>query len=239
VRAHTIPLVAAALAGALAIAAPAHARDGRAEAAMPKDMASKPDTAAAYDRGMAAFGERDYAETLDELLPLAQAGDGRAQTVIGIMYRTGLLGLPDHDEAAVWFEAAASHGDADAQYNLGLMYFQREIYAPGRPATPEALDAAAFEMFHDAAAQGHAEAQLYLGYLYQRGRGVDRDEVEAYKWFQVAAWQRNGLAASARDGLAASLDAVSIAEGKDRARAFTAKPAEQARNGAVLATETD
>jgi TPR repeat protein len=40
------------------------------------------------------------------------------------------------------------------------------------------------------AEQGDAEAQYYLGLMYDRGQGVPQDHAEAVKWLRRAAEQR-------------------------------------------------
>lgn len=45
--------------------------------------------------------------------------------------------------------------------------------------------------FRMAAEQGHAEAQVELGYIYAEGQGVSQDHVEAVRWFRLAAEQGN------------------------------------------------
>lgn len=77
---------------------------------------------AGFEEGLAAFYSFDYETALHEWIPLAEAGDSRAQYQLGIMYYRG-EGLPqDYDKAALWYRRAADRGDADAQLNLGLMY---------------------------------------------------------------------------------------------------------------------
>ena len=48
----------------------------------------------------------------------------------------------------------------------------------------------------EAAKQGNAEAQYRLAYSYFEGNGVEKDYVEAYKWFRKAAEQGNADAQS-------------------------------------------
>ena len=80
--------------------------------------------------------------------------------------------------------ARAGHGDADAQYELGIMY------AEGRGVPQH--DAVAFAWYRQAAEQGVAKAQFNVGLMYSSGRGVPRDAAEAVTWYQEAAAQ--GLA---------------------------------------------
>ncbi len=177
-----------------------------------------------------AFDNRDYALALDLLLPLGEGGSAEAQTMVGVMFRTGLLGMPDFDEAAAWFEAAADQDYPDALFNLGLMYFEQETAPFGIEVTEHSLRMAAFEQFSRAGARGHVQAQLYLGHMHAEGVGVVRDRIEAYKWYQVAAWQRSSLAVAARNRLAGDMTADQLDEAKRRARSFEAESADLSRN---------
>ena len=77
---------------------------------------------AGFDEGLTAFYSFDYAAALDEWIPLAEAGDSRAQYQLALMYYRG-EGLPqDHEKAALWYRRAAERGDVDAQLNIGLMH---------------------------------------------------------------------------------------------------------------------
>ena len=50
------------------------------------------------------------------------------------------------------------------------------------------------ETEHMYAMQGHADAQYYLGVMYDRGDGVAEDDAEAVKWYRKAAEQGYALA---------------------------------------------
>ena len=53
---------------------------------------------------------------------LAERGDARAQTLLGLLHEHG-RGVPqDYVAAAHWYSFAAAQGDPTAQYLLGLMY---------------------------------------------------------------------------------------------------------------------
>lgn len=45
----------------------------------------------------------------------------------------------------------------------------------------------AIKHFKRAARGGHKQAQHYLGLMYYKGLGVAKDNIEAYKWFDLAA----------------------------------------------------
>jgi TPR repeat protein len=52
-----------------------------------------------------------------------------------------------------------------------------------------------------AAEQGHAQAQLNLGFCYENGNGVPEDKVEAVKWYRLAAEQGSANALQALSDL--------------------------------------
>lgn len=67
-----------------------------------------------YDDAQAAFEQRDYGAALQELEPLAAQGDGRAQYLVGIIYRDGLGLPPDFVTAYAWLHVAAARGQPQA-----------------------------------------------------------------------------------------------------------------------------
>jgi len=93
-----------------------------------------------------------------------------------------------HPELAQWHrspirevEQAASGGNAQAQYYVGLSYFYGEKVA--------ANAVVAVKWFRAAAEQGYAPAQRSLGWMHANGRGVARHREEALKWVGKAAEQ--------------------------------------------------
>src|SRR3989344_196759 len=91
---------------------------------------------------------------------------------------------PSVEERSAQLQKQANSGDADAQFNLGVMYNKGE-------GVPE--DAAkAVEWFQKAAAQGHDKAQLALGLIYEDGgEGVSKDAAKAAEWWEKAAAQED------------------------------------------------
>ena len=114
----------------------------------------------------------------------------------------------------------ADQGDADAQFNLGVMYDNGEgvpeddtqavawyrkaadqgharaqfnlgaMYGNGQGVPQNFTQAVAW--YHKAADQNHARAQFNLGFMYDDGEGVPQDNVEAYKWLSLAALGATG-----------------------------------------------
>jgi TPR repeat protein len=80
----------------------------------------------------------------------------------------------------------AEQGDAQAQFNLGLMY-DNGIGVPQDDKT-------AVKWYILSAEQGYAGAQGNLALLYANGQGVPQDNKTAVKWFTLSAEQ--GIAAA-------------------------------------------
>ena len=75
----------------------------------------------------------------------------------------------------------AEAGDANAQYNLGVMY------SKGEGVLQDYKEAVKWYLL--AAEQGDANAQFNLGVMYRKGEGVLQDDKEAAKWYLLAAEQ--------------------------------------------------
>jgi hypothetical protein len=81
---------------------------------------------------------------------------------------------------------AAEHGDAQAQYDLGVQYAKGD----GVPQDEEI----AMACYRKAAELGYVEAQNRLAFWYYEGRGVGQNYAEAAKWWRKAAEQGNAEA---------------------------------------------
>lgn len=79
-------------------------------------------SAATVRDGMVALSRHDYVTAARILWPLAEAGNARAQAILGYLFATG-HGVPqNYVEAARWYRRASEQGNPTAQYMLGLMY---------------------------------------------------------------------------------------------------------------------
>ena len=106
----------------------------------------------------------------------------------GEAYAKGVGVSQNPDEAQRWFSlaaanfrAAAEHGDALSQFNLGV------LFKDGKGVPQDHLEA--IRWYQLAAAQNFPSAQFNLGVFYERGRGVPQDQVEALRWYNLAAAQ--------------------------------------------------
>ncbi|MEX1198389.1 MAG: tetratricopeptide repeat protein [Pseudohongiellaceae bacterium] len=147
----------------------------------------------AYETGLDAAGEGDYATAIREFRRAAGDGLDVAQYNLGILYYTGRGVEPDHEQALHWLKQAARQGHTAAQFNVGVMYFNGQgVTSTWQDIWPLSLltrsgnRAEAAEWYERAASSGHAEAQYYLATMYQEGLGVDEDPVQAHFWAQAA-----------------------------------------------------
>jgi len=137
----------------------------------------------------AAYARHDYATELKLLRPIAEAGDARAQTLLGDMYKNG-EGVPtDYGKAFGWYQKAAIQGKAQAEADLGTAYFE----GAGDPKNYQDYAEAA-RWWHAAAKQGSAVAQADLGTAYDLGQGVPESDAEAIRWFRMSAEQGDAAA---------------------------------------------
>ena len=68
--------------------------------------------------GMAAYNRGDYMPAVRLFRPLAQNGNSKAQSVLGLMYRKGQGVARNSVHAFIWFSRAAANGDARAKVEL-------------------------------------------------------------------------------------------------------------------------
>jgi uncharacterized protein YgiM (DUF1202 family) len=74
----------------------------------------------AFEEGMNALLEGNFAEAYCQWKPLAHKGHAEAQYNLGWLYANGNGLNVDQDEANRWWKAAAEQGHADAQFAIGL-----------------------------------------------------------------------------------------------------------------------
>jgi len=107
----------------------------------------------------------------------------------------------DFSEAYKCFQKAADLGNAEAQFNLGVMCGKGEGVLKN--------DTAAVGWYRKAAVRGHPVAQCNLGIHYANGEGVLEDDVEAIKWYRMSAVQGNAIAQNNLGGQYANGQGVS------------------------------
>ena len=107
-------------------------------------------------------------------------------------------------------KTAAEQGDADAQYNLGLMYF--DGYGVSKD------DIAAVKWFRAAAEQVNVNAQYFLGMMYASGDGLIQNHLKAHMWFNIAEANGSFIATASRNHVSQLMSNEQITQAQKLAR---------------------
>ncbi len=107
-----------------------------------------------------AFDKGDYETAYSGFYTLAKNEDLSALNYLGVMNYLGLGRKRDVKAARMWFEKAANHGFAGAQYNLG------NIYENGEGVPQDFMRA--YMWFYIAREQGHEKAEDRMRQLLSR-----------------------------------------------------------------------
>jgi localization factor PodJL len=195
---------------------------------------------------------------LDRLTQLANAGNAKAETIVGLKYLNG-EGVPVNEaQAAKWLERAAEAGEPVAQYRLGTLYEHGKgvpadlakaahwyqaaamqgnrkamhniavAYAEGAGIKKDLTEAVRW--FSKAASLGLADSEFNLAVLYERGQGVPQSLIDAYKWYAIAAASGDAEAKSRTDALGTQLSADDRAAAQHAADSFKPAPVDPRAN---------
>jgi localization factor PodJL len=178
----------------------------------------------------------------------ALAGDRAAAYEVAMRFAEG-RGVPANlDDAARWYERAASKGLVPAQFryasllekgqgvrkdlgqarklylaaaakgNAKAMHNLAVLYAEGIDGRPDYATAA--QWFTKAAQHGVPDSQYNLGVLTARGLGTTKNLADSYKWFSLAAAQGDKEAARKRDEVAGQIDPRTLAAAQQAVASF-------------------
>jgi uncharacterized protein len=180
----------AAFADPLADANAAVAR-GEVATAVPiyRALAEKGNVAAQKQLGylyeIGAGVERDWVKAAEWYGKAADAGDDGAAAAIGYLGRNWVRMNPGGDQTIyALVEKAAKMGNAKAQFTLGLMNYRIGDLSFDKASGN--LDEA-LVWYRRAADQGDVDSEVALALAYAKGIGVEKSDVEAYKWYDIAA----------------------------------------------------
>jgi uncharacterized protein len=118
------------------------------------------------------------------VLAKAEAGDAAAQVEAG----EGCAAAQNFEQAVAWYAKAANQ-ESDKRAEKDSIRAEMHLavlYRDGGKGFPRDMAQAA-AWYRKAADQGDPAAQGTLGMLYTVGQGVDRSDVEAYYWLDLAA----------------------------------------------------
>ena len=106
--------------------------------------------------------------------------DGQAALALGNLYRDGLLGVPDMEQALEWYEKGAKQENPECMELLGCLYFQGEEGV-------ETDYQKAFYWLSRCLEAGTLQSCSKLAYLYMKGEGCEENEEMAIRLFERAA----------------------------------------------------
>lgn len=141
-----------------------------------------------FNAGIEAYLKGDFATAKQLWEPLAEGGDGKAQILLGHLYRGGRNyydGQFARDEALAeeWYRRAAALGYAEAQYLLGEISSSKALR---NDENAETLRNEAETWMEKAAKQGHIGAQNTLGRWYLWRKNSDKRDL-GFGWLKAAA----------------------------------------------------
>lgn len=163
---------------------------------------------AGLEEGLTAYRNKNYQTALNEMLPLAKAGNARAQNVMGLLYQGG-HGVPqDHAESLRWLVLSAEQNEPTAFNNLGV------VYSKGLGVKQD--HAEAVKWFRRAADAGNELGTYNLAYKYEKGEGTRRSYAEALRLYQIGAQRGHAPAEAAvgrfhEEGMGVGFDATTAA----------------------------
>lgn len=126
----------------------------------------------AYVNGV--MGEDIRAEGVPYLQVAVELGDADSAVKLGILYEFGDCVEENYDKALELYNFAIEKGRKDAYYNAGEIYRYRDMM-------PQAI-----ECYNMALANGQYAAALPLGWLYEDGEYVEKDDKKAFELYLQA-----------------------------------------------------
>jgi hypothetical protein len=129
-------------------------------------------------------GQPDFASTLES----AQQGDWHSQIELAEMYRAGTEIPKNETEAFRWYLLAASQGNSEAMYQVGMGYLLGLGVEPDKNEALKWLSRLAYpETTEDSGFPSRmVEAQAGMAAIYYRTPGKPHDPAKGYGWLLLA-----------------------------------------------------
>lgn len=140
---------------------------------------SVPASAGSVASAVPAATNGSLSPALLRLQAKADAGDIKAELLLGLKYADGDGVALNDSQAARWLQKAAQAGLAMAQYRLAT------LYEKGRGVPADAKQANSW--YEEAAKRGNRKAMHNLAIAYANGAGQEKNFAEAARWFRAAA----------------------------------------------------
>jgi uncharacterized protein len=224
---------------------------------MPQEQ-DRSETAPTVDT-LEAEGDAALKQALDQLLPAAEAGDARAQYLVGKHFDFGWGVKADGWKAISWYAKAANQGYLAAQVALGNLYAgagygylrndEKAFYwfseaAKRHDPFSETMIGDAYsdgkvvprnyriaaEWYKRAIEGGYFLAPYKLARLYAEGKGVPLDLAQAYAWNSLSAATGNLMAREFLDALESRLPRSEVSRAQEMAAMLHAEYADRIAN---------
>ncbi len=114
------------------------------------------------------------------------AVNSTADTEVNIDSALAAVNSEEYEKAFKQFKILADKGEAEAQYNLAMMYRLGKGVKENHKLSSK--------WFRKAADQDISDAQYYLGHAYDVGEGITQNREYAFIWYLKAAKKGHGLA---------------------------------------------
>jgi len=179
---------------------------------------------AQFQLGLSHLEAGRDAEAVRLIRLAANQGQPAAQYRLAKLYELGIGVTQNHATAMDLLALSAKGGNSVAMHDLG------HYYAIGANEQEPDINTAV-GWFHKAADRGIVDSQFNLGVLYGEGTGVDRDLVQSYVWYSLAAAQGDSIAGQRAERVSLDLSKKQQAQADSRLKAFTPKRTDEAANG--------
>lgn len=120
------------------------------------------------------YTQSRFEEAFGQYKLLAEKGYAEPQYFLGWLYYGGYGVARNESEAYKWFERAAIQGLDVAEFYCGRVLAFQNRYSD------------AFTWFSKSASKGYSPSLYWLGLIYSRGLGVERDKDRAYEYYRQA-----------------------------------------------------
>lgn len=128
-----------------------------------------------YAQGIALFKEGKVNEAIQLFEGAHEKKYGPASTMLGLLYNEGSVVTQDVRKAKHYLDAAVDLFIDVAMYERARIYYYEEDYV------------SAMMLFERAAILGLARSTAFLGLMYERGLGTEKNESMAYHLYSNAA----------------------------------------------------
>ncbi|PKC62540.1 HCP-like protein [Rhizophagus irregularis] len=168
--------------------------------------------------------DKNEIKAFEWYLKSAKNGCVKAQIHLAICYQNGRKMDKNETKAFEWYLKSAENGNVKSQSYMGYCYLKG--YGIDKNETKafewylksaENGDAMSQNNYTKSATRGCTDGQYNLGYCYENGKGTDKNEKKAFKWYTKAAAAKGDAAAQNKLG-----DCYKYGKGtnKDEEKAF-------------------